>query len=440
MIVLIHAWNLLGRCTTKTLHDVCSHKVMHRSAISLADQIVVSASSFLVIIFLGRACLPDELGLYSVGFSLVTLLLGIPNALVWTPYTTFVPGMAEEDSRWYSGSTLAHQMLLGTAMAFGVSAVGALIWQSGGMKELGVMLMFLGPVTLLLSARECVRRICFSRLNVGQAFAVDVVISALQTGGMLLLAAFGLLSATRAYLVIGGACLPVIVVWLIVNRTTFSVRCKRIVADCANNWKLSRWLLASSLVFSLNDVLFPCVLSWLHGAASVGILSAANGTILLANPLILGFTNFFGPHAVDVYTRVGISGLYRQIVTAWMAMATMMLLFTLASIIWGAYFVTLLFGAKYAGQETLIFALALGQFAEVATIPFALGLLAVGRGDSVLATYVVRLAITATVGMWCVQHFGAPGVGYGRALSNFGAVVSQWWIFRSLPLSREAKI
>ena len=32
--------------------------------------------------------------------------------------------------------------------------------------------------------------------------------------------------------------------------------------------------------------------------------------------------------------------------------------------------------------------------------------MAIGRGDSLLKTYVVRLAITATIGMWCVDCFG----------------------------------
>ncbi len=62
-----------------------------------------------------------------------------------------------------------------------------------------------------------------------------------------------------------------------------------------------------------------------------------------------------------------------------------------------------------------------------------------GRGDLLLKSYGVRLALTATVGMGCVYYFGDVGVGYGQAISNLGAGLAQWSAFHYLVATWEAE-
>ena len=115
MLALIQSLKLPGCGVFERLREACGQKSRRGVVITLADQVIVSATSFLTTICLGRNCLPDELGLYSIGFSLSVAILGLPKALVWTPYTTFLPPMSEEERRWYSGSTLAHQVIVGAS-------------------------------------------------------------------------------------------------------------------------------------------------------------------------------------------------------------------------------------------------------------------------------------------------------------------------------------
>ena len=44
-------------------------------ALSVLDQGVVSGTRFLTTVLIGRACAPEELGLYSLGFSVVLIVL-----------------------------------------------------------------------------------------------------------------------------------------------------------------------------------------------------------------------------------------------------------------------------------------------------------------------------------------------------------------------------
>ncbi len=248
MIALIRTLTLPATYTSRfgDLCRACAHTVARRGLLSLVDQVVVSGTSFLTTIILGRTCLPAELGLYAIGFNLGVVLLGIPKALIWTPYTTFCPGMPENDRRWYSGSTLAHQALLSTLAAVVIACIGGIMCRLGDVEGLGSMLLVLGPAIGLMLLREHVRRVCFSRLQVGEALAVDTVVAVLQVSGMLVLAATGLLTAARAYVVIGVACLPVIAVWIVANRRSLAIRHDRMLSDLAMNWQFARWLFSGA--------------------------------------------------------------------------------------------------------------------------------------------------------------------------------------------------
>jgi hypothetical protein len=53
----------------------------------MADQGVVSGASFVATVIIGRWTHPNELGLYSLGMSLLIALFGTQEALIIIPYT-----------------------------------------------------------------------------------------------------------------------------------------------------------------------------------------------------------------------------------------------------------------------------------------------------------------------------------------------------------------
>ena len=92
-------------------------------ALALADQAVVSAASFLTTVMIARWTLPNELGLYSIGISLLVSSLSIQESLISLPYTIQqhrAPGTPAE----HAGSSLTHSTLL-SALGIVVLAVMA---------------------------------------------------------------------------------------------------------------------------------------------------------------------------------------------------------------------------------------------------------------------------------------------------------------------------
>lgn len=432
MMELIRGMRLhsIGAAPLAALQRKCDQKLAARGFVSLADQAVVSGTSFLTTLVIGRACLPEELGLYSLGFSLVLLLMDIPRSLIWTPFTAFAPRMRPADQRLYGGSTLMQQVALCGIATVLISSVGLALGSLGSMHRIALLLTVLGPATALLFFREYIRRICFAQLEVVQVLAIDVVIAALQSAGLLLLAYYGRLTAISAFLVIVAASIPVAAAWIMSARQNLAFSRDSFRADAAKNWTFARWLLAGAVVGNATVALEPWLLSASHGIAAAGIVIAAQGIISLLNPLSLSFTNFFWPYAAHVYAASGAQAVWRLVAQTTLAMTVVVSAFAAVGFLWGGELLALMFGAEYAGQGHVVAALVLGECCLILRLPVAHGLAAAARGDALLKASVIRLAITGTFGVWCIIQFGAAGVGYSQIVSNLAANAWQWLILR----------
>jgi O-antigen/teichoic acid export membrane protein len=422
---------LMGAATA-ALRAKCRDSSAVRGLAILIDQVVASGTNFVTTVVLGRACLPEELGMYALGFSLVVMLMGIPRSLIWQPYTTFTPGMSDDECRRYTGSTLVHQAVLCVGMGVMISAAGAGMVSRGDAHGLGDVFVILGPAMALMLLREYVRRICFARLRDREALLIDIAVAVLQISGMVMLAISGALTAARAYLVIACAGAPVMAAWILANRRNMMLSRKGALDDWRKIWGFARWILAGALVTSFISAFSPWALSWFHGTSSAGVLAAGLSVVALINPLVLAYQNYLGPEAAFAYATRGVSGLCPLVTRATLAMAALAAVFTLGFAIWGEDALVVLYGGTYARYGDVVTALVLCEFAFLVTIPAVCGLLALGRGDILLRSNLVQLVLSLTIGLWCIQEFGPAGVGYGGLASGLGSGLWKWTAFRSL--------
>ena len=410
----------------------CTHPAAGRSFALMVDQGIASGTNFLTTLVIGRACLPEELGMYVLGFSLMVMSLRIPKALIWTPYVSFTPSMTDEERRQYSGSALFHLVLFAVVLAGLVSAVGVGLIPKGETGGLGRVLVVLGPAIALMLLREHARRVCFARLRTGDALLIDLVVAVLQTTGMLLLAYSGTLTAARAYVVIALASAPTVAVWIVANRDFLKFRRHRAIPDLAKNWRFARWLLASAILVGLIAMMEPWALSLMHGTVAAGVFAAALSIISLINPLVMGFQNFFGPQAAHVVAKEGLPGLHRVVIRSTLVIVGIAATFLLGVAIWSEDLLVFLYGAKYAGQGGVVTALVLPTMVEVVMLPTAAGFVALSRGDIMLKSHLIQLVLALTVGLWCIYQFGPAGVGYGASVSYSGAGLWSWFALQNL--------
>jgi O-antigen/teichoic acid export membrane protein len=157
--------------------------------------------------------------------------------------------------------------------------------------------------------------------------------------------------------------------------------------------------------------------------AEVGVYSAAlrSGQVLLL--LLTSVALMFSPFVADLHHRgetQRLDGLYKTL-TRWTLVATMPV-FLLLGIAPGG--VLQIFGAEFAGGETALLILVLGQFINVATGSVGFVLIMVGRTGWDLIVQAGSLAMNLGLAFWLAPRYGMEGAAIANA-ATFAA--SKWW-------------
>lgn len=406
---------------------------LHQSIVSMADQAVASATNFLTGVIIARACSKEELGLYMLGFSLILLMTDFQTSLITTPYMVYAPRLKGRAHALYTGSTLIHQSTFCVITMLGV-ACGAIVVTHGlGPRGLGPVLWALVLVIALIMLREHARRVSFARLRLKTALLFDTFIAVGQISGLLVLARFHLLSASRAYWVVGSVCGIAVVGWLWSDGGCYDPRLSESLADFKKNWTLGKWVFASGLVWAVSMNLYPWLLAAFRGVASTGIWAACLGVVSVGNPFLLGIQNLIGPKIAHEYAANGPRGLHRLVLKITAVGGTPMSMLCLVMFIWGGRFLTLLYGRQYAGNRLIVAILALNLLVTATTFPLSRALFAVDRAHVDFLVNFTALFIMLTLGLWMVRAFGPLGAAVGLLLANFVTSAVRVGIFLKLP-------
>jgi O-antigen/teichoic acid export membrane protein len=391
---------------------------LHQSAISLVDQGVVSAANFLTGVIIARACSKEELGLYSLGFSLILMMADLQSSLIMTPYMVYAPRLKGRAHALYTGSTLLHQIGFCVLSMVGL-VIGAIVVSHGvGPKGLGPVLWSLVIVITLIMLREHARRVSFARLQLTTALYFDTSIVVAQIAGLLVLAHFHLLSANSAYWIVGLASGLAVLGWLWWDRDFYEPRLKESLADLKRNWILGKWVLASGLLWAVGVNLYPWLLAAERGVGSTGIWAACLGVVSVGNPVLLGLQNLIGPKISHSYAAGGAKGLNRLVVKLAAVAAAPMALLCLAMFIWGGPLLTHLYGKQYAGNGWIVAILSLNILVTAIAFPLSRALFALNRANIDFIVNFTAVFIMLTAGLWLVRSFGPMGAAFGLLGAN----------------------
>ncbi len=395
-----------------------SERALNQGFLSLADQAVASVTNFATGVIIARASSKEEFGLYMLGFTLILLVTDLQTSLIATPYMVYAPRLQGRAHAQYTGSTLIHQVvfsLLATLVVIG----GACAARFGvGPRGLEPVLWALAGVGSLIMLREFVRRICFASLKLRTVFVFDACIAVGQIGGLLVLAHFKLLSAARAYWVIGATCGLAVLCWLWLNRHHYYLRINESVLDLKRNLIFGKWVFASGLLWTASTNLYPWLLAFFHGAAAAGVFAACLGVVSASNPVLLGIQNFLGPKIAHVYATRGQIGLRKFVLKISGFMAIPVALLTLIMITWGDRFVGLLYGTRYTGNGRVVAILACNLLLSAVVFSYSRALFAIERADLDFGLNFAAIFIMLTLGLWLVKTHGPLGAALGLIIAG----------------------
>jgi O-antigen/teichoic acid export membrane protein len=92
-------------------------------------------------------------------------------------------------------------------------------------------------------------------------------------------------------------------------------------------------------------------------------------------------------------------------------------------LVFGGSLMARLYGAKYAGNGTVVSVLAVNLLVSAAAFTFSRSLFAIGRADVDFMVNFAALFVLLTLGLWLVRAWGPLGAAYGLLIANIAASV-----------------
>lgn len=396
----------------------------------LADQGIVSVANLATAAVVSRWGGNAELGLFGLGFLYSLFGLALARAMVWTPYTTHSPAMSSDRRSQYAGSVTAHLGMMSTVLVLAALLTAAGLALGGADRALVGLTLGLALAMPLMIAREHVRRLLLAELSVVQVTVFDAVAVMLQSGVLAMLVVTGAVSGITGLIAVGAGGL-VAALWVWRRAVQGRLRLGSVRADFAHNWPLVKWMTCGAAAVQLSNQIGWSALTVLRGLAAVGELTQGYNVVRLINPILLGVSNYYAPASANVLATKGLGGLWRQAVQGTLALLVFMAIASLVLIPFGPQIAQLVFGedGPVVGRW-LIASLMLGVFSEVIHIPVEFATLALSRGRLLFATTVVRLVLSATLGVALIVWLGAIGVGLTIFAGNLISLVWQWAVLR----------
>lgn len=401
-----------------------------RSLWVLADQGVVSLTNFAVGVTVGRIAGETELGVFGLGFSLMMVLYAIAKSFVWTPYTTRFPQLAPQRQATYTGSVTAHLLAMcgvaSVVMLLLCGGASVLTIATGALAGIGLMFACLAVYMPAILLREHVRRLCLAKLSVIETLLFDVAVSIAQLSVLYLLVRLEVLSGATAFLALA-ACSVAIAGWYVWRGKGIVFSSRRLQSDWLRNWPFSKWLASAAVVLQVGNQGTRWALSIMHGLAAIGRLTSAQMLIMIANPIVLGVSNYFGPASATLYAEQGLLALWKHTVRSTWLLLGFVTLATGALVGFGPDLARLIFADKVSAVSSLLVAsLALGVFSEVVHIPVEFASLARQKGRLLFNCCLLRFVANITIGFVLIWFYGPLGVGFGMLIGNLGSLAWQW--------------
>jgi O-antigen/teichoic acid export membrane protein len=362
------------------------------AALTLADQLVSSASTFLLSVLIARAGGADALGAFGVAFLIWLAVVGVNRALVTEPMT--VLGSTESNREELRAGLLA-TLVLGLAVAAVLAGACGLV-ELTDVSAVGVLALV--PWLPSLLAHDYCRAAAFRLKRPGRALLSDLtfaVVQAALTLGLLVLdvrsvAAF---MAAWGFGATAGAA---------VGMGLFRIRlaARGGVAHLRALWPRSRWFLAEFGTAFPADQGYLLLLPVLLGTAQFGLYRAGASLIGPVVVVFLASGNVGLPESVRRLRQGGMAGLADYTPRLTGAVLAVTVLYCGGVSVFAEPIIRLTYGEEFADAAMITYFVA-GQYVLYA--------LSFGWGVAMKAANQLRL-------LWAAKVFSA-------ALSITGVIV-----------------
>lgn len=272
----------------------------------LFDQAVVSATNFLTTILIGNSCGADQLGIYSVGFSVIFLAVAVESAMVSTPFTIFLAREDEKRKNMRANFTVVNLLITMAA----VLMLQLLLWLmarpflDSAYDQIYQMVIIVTPCVV---GRGFVRKYLLARFKASYLCALDLIISVSQLGLLYQAAHFGEFTPITAMLIVGGCNLFGFGAFLCAKLRTFTLNRSEVWQRVKADWSFGKWLVAEQILTIMSVYGASWLLALMLDSTAAGIFAACFSITSLSNPFLMGMGNYLLPKFANRQARSELS-------------------------------------------------------------------------------------------------------------------------------------
>jgi O-antigen/teichoic acid export membrane protein len=421
-----------------SVREDAAEEMVRPGLYSVFDQGIVSGVNFFTTLMLARSCSQEELGAYSLAWTVVLFLAAVQGNLITVPYTMYCHRRSDASLAEYAGSTLAHQLF--TSLAAIICFLGLDLLLSFGIGPERVRpaaWVLLGVIPFLL-LREYARRFTLAHLAMRTAVAIDASVAVVQIATLIALARLGWLSAASVYGAMGAACAVASVCWWLLDDQPMRFSRNRFVADWRRNWSFGKWAMLSQLT-GLAFYALPWMLASVHGEAQTGEFAACSTLVGLSSLFVMGLNNFLMPKAAHAFTTAGPHGILSVLRKA--ALCSIVVLGTLCVVVYfaGNFLAGIVYGHEYADTGPLVTMLALATLADAMGLTASTGLWAMDRPAVNLIGDAMQLLVTLAVAIWLVFPLAALGIAIALVAGRTAGAAVRWGTLWVLTASKSSQ-
>lgn len=382
-----------------------------RMFFGIADQGVLSLTSFLVGVWLIRTTGKNEYGFYLAGTSAYLYVMGLQNALITTQMTVLAPFKGDGERDGFCGALLKGQWLLFfiplcllATVAFGLDAAGI------GRTD---TLLLTGTVAVIspgILSREFFRSYLFQRQAPHLVLAIDLLFCALWLGGMtagrflfpahlhlLALAASGMASLLAALaasrlspLPLGGGLDPAL-------------------SALGDAWRGGRWALAGMTVTWLQDQSYIYLLGMLAGVGASAEAGAARLLLVPATLIQVGAFRVLMPRWVRLRRLGRVAELQKQVRRTALAASTAIVAYAFLICAVRDSALAALYPAAYGNIGFLVVLWGGLCALQAARSSYSAGLQVMERFRLITLANTASAAVVVLLGVFLARSFGAAG-------------------------------
>jgi len=396
------------------------------AVLTLADQIVSSASNFIVGVLVARTGGAGALGTFGIALLIWLTVLGAHRALITEPMTV----VGSTDSR-------DAQLREGMLASLGLSTVtaGVLAAVAGVLLFTGVdawAVLALAPWIPSLLLQDYWRGMAFRLQRAHHALINDVVFAAVQ--GLVTVALFALDVENVATFIAswGVGATAGAVIGLLLAQVRLRLPGRGGVAHLRTLWPRSRWFLAEFSTAFPSDQGYLLLLSALLGMTGFGVYRAGASLFGPVVVIFLAGGNVGLPECVRQLRHHGMSGLATYIPRLTAAVLTVTTVYCGMVAILAAPILRLVYGEQFAGAVIIVRLVAVQTVIGAAVAGCFLALKAADRLEQLWLIRTATAVVAITSALVLATSFGLTGAGLASVLNTVTYMVGVTVAYRRL--------